>query len=50
MNFLRITAVIGGRYVESEVHLDTTNLTDVLLALDQMVHQVHTALESEAES
>jgi len=42
--------VIGGRYVESEVHLDTTNLTDVLLALDQMVHQVHTALESESDS
>ena len=45
MNFLRITAVIDGRYVEAEMHLDTSDLADVVAALNQMVADVNAALK-----
>lgn len=50
MNFIRLTAVIDGRFVESERHLDSTDQDAVSAVLEQAVADVRSSLWPEPSS
>jgi hypothetical protein len=50
MNFIRLTVLVEGQYLEVQVHLDNPDPAQVVSALDQMFADMRARFTPEAES